>query len=90
LFCVQFLEFVDNNPTHQQRECCHDDQRLNDVGVGRVDLVEAKPRFEFFEQQFDLPARPIELCDIGRVVVLSVQIRQVQMVLAAVIVANAD
>lgn len=62
---IQFVQFIHNNTTNHQPYRRHDDQRLNDVLVGRVDIVDPKPRLKLLDQQFDLPGDSIELYNIG-------------------------
>jgi len=90
LFRIKLPQLIHDRLAHQQRNRRHDDQRLDDVGVGRVDLVQAEPRFQFIEQQFDLPARPISRSSIGRAVVVSPEIRQIEMLLLGSLVPQAD
>ena len=81
---------IKQRPTGDQRQqhCIHED--LDDVLLCRIELIEFVPRLQFTKEQLNLPAAAVDRCEITREKLASRQVRDVEMIVVGVLVADAD
>lgn len=75
---------------HQHTQDGRVHQGLCDLGFRARELVETHRGFEPGEQEFDLPVQPIRVGDLGRRERIRVEVREIEVVLAGLVVAHND